>query len=56
MSLQSNRELLFQVAPRYRGADRKQKSVILNEFVATTGYARKYAIRLLTGSVAIFGA
>jgi transposase InsO family protein len=36
------------VAPRYREADRQQKSVILDEFVASTGYARKYAIRMLT--------
>jgi hypothetical protein len=48
MSFQGKRELLAQVAPRYREASRKEKSVILNEFIAATGYARKYAIRLLT--------
>jgi hypothetical protein len=48
MSFQGKRELLAQVAPRYREANRAQKSVILNEFIAATGYARKYAIRLLT--------
>jgi hypothetical protein len=48
MSFQGKRELLAQVAPRYREANRKEKSVILNEFIASTGYARKYAIRLLT--------
>jgi hypothetical protein len=48
MSFQGIRELLAQVAPRYREAGRKEKSVILNEFIAATGYARKYAIRLLT--------
>jgi len=48
MSFQGKRELLAQVAPRYREAGRKEKSVILNEFIAATGYARKYAIRLLT--------
>lgn len=48
MSLQGKRELLAQVAPRYREAGREQKTVILNEFIAATGYARKYAIRLLT--------
>jgi hypothetical protein len=47
MSLQAKRELLVQVACRYREARVTQKSVILDEFVATTGYARKYAIRLL---------
>lgn len=48
MSFQGKRELLAQVAPRYREASRKQKTLILNEFIAATGYARKYAIRLLT--------
>jgi len=48
MSFQGKRELLAQVAPRYREAGREQKTVILNEFIAATGYARKYAIRLLT--------
>jgi hypothetical protein len=48
MSFQGKRELLAQVAPRYREANRKEKSVILNEFIASTGFARKYAIRLLT--------
>jgi hypothetical protein len=48
MSFQGKRELLAQVAPRYREASREQKTVILNEFIAATGYARKYAIRLLT--------
>ncbi len=48
MGFQSKRELLFQVAPRYREASHSHKSLILNEFIAATGYARKYAIRLLT--------
>jgi hypothetical protein len=47
MSFQSKRELLFQVAPRYRDATHSQKSLILDEFLAATGYARKYAIRIL---------
>jgi hypothetical protein len=47
MSFHAKRELLAQVAPRYQQARHSQKSVILDEFVATTGYARKYAIRLL---------
>lgn len=49
MSYRSKRELLAQVAPRYQLASHGQKSVILDEFVAATGYARKYAIRLLIG-------
>ena len=48
MSFRSKRELLAQVAPRYQQATHTYKSVILDEFVAATGYARKYAILLLT--------
>ena len=51
MRFQAKRELLAQVAPRYRDAPAAQKSVILDEFVAATGYARKYAIRLLAAPV-----
>ena len=47
MSGLSKRELLGQVSPRYRDAIPREKRVILDEFVAATGYARKYAIRLL---------
>lgn len=47
MSFRSKRELLVQVAPRYREADSSEKRVILDQFVAATGYVRKYAIRLL---------
>ena len=34
---------------RYQQADREAKQVILNEFCLTTGYHRKYAIRILNG-------
>lgn len=47
MSIRSRRELLGQVAPRYRESSRKEKSNILKEFVASTGYNQKYAIRLM---------
>src|SRR5690242_10216598 len=47
MSLQGKRELLRQVACRYREAPLNQKTIIPDEFIAATGYARKYAIRLL---------
>ena len=50
MSFRAKRELLVQVAPRYRAARHGQRSAILDEFVAVTGYERKYAIRLLLGS------
>lgn len=48
MSYRAKRELLLQIAPRYREASSALKEVILDEFVAATGYVRKYAIRLLT--------
>lgn len=51
MSYQARRELLVRVAPRYQEARGAQKSRILDEFIATTGYARKYAIRLLHSPV-----
>lgn len=49
MSYQARQELLVRVAPRYHDAGNAQKSRIFDEFVATTSYARKYAIRLLHG-------
>ena len=52
LSFRSKRELLLQIAPRYKEASPALKTVILDEFVAATGYARKYAIRLLSQPVA----
>jgi hypothetical protein len=51
LSYRSKRELLLQIAPRYREASSTLKTIILDEFVAATGYARKYAIRLLSQPV-----
>ncbi len=51
MSFRGKRELLMQVAPRYSSARHGQRSIILDEFVAITGYERKYAIRLLLGPI-----
>jgi hypothetical protein len=53
MSFLAKRELLACVAPRYQSAPPSQKSVILDEFVAVTGYDRKYAIRLLAHPVPV---
>jgi hypothetical protein len=47
MSTKSKRELLTTVSPRYVTASGADKQRILDEFVATTGYHRKYAITLL---------
>jgi hypothetical protein len=51
MSFRAKRELLVQVAAGYRAARHGQRSAILDEFVAVTGYDRKYAIRLLLGPI-----
>ena len=42
-------ELLEAVSTRYGGARRSERSRILDEFAAVTGYHRKHAIRLLSG-------
>ena len=47
MSMKSRKELSQALARRYRSADRKGKTGILNEFVAATGYNRCYAAMLL---------
>lgn len=41
-------ELLAAVSARYGGATRLERSRILDEFAAVTGYHRKHAIRLLS--------
>ena len=47
MSPRSKREYVEAVFLRYKQADRSNKGRILDEFCATSGYHRKYAIRLL---------
>lgn len=47
MSLVGRRELVIVMSLRYREASRMDKRRILDEFVATTGYDRKYAIQVL---------
>src|SRR4030067_3342330 len=49
MTLVSKRELLKVVRDRYWRASKKKKRDILDEFVANTGYHRKYALALLHG-------
>lgn len=47
MSLKARRELLAAIASRYGQATKAEKERILDEFVAATGYHRKYAINIL---------
>lgn len=47
MSQTSKRELLQAIRPRYTLGNRTAKQQILDEFVAATGYHRKYAIHVL---------
>ena len=47
MSLQVRRELILNIREKYRQSSWKEKNKVLNEFVAATGYQRKYAIQLL---------
>ncbi|MCL5998007.1 MAG: transposase family protein [Chloroflexi bacterium] len=44
-----NQAYLDQLRKRYAKASKKQRTVILDEFVATSGYHRKHAIALLRG-------
>jgi transposase InsO family protein len=50
MSRESIREYFQSIHIRYRKASKEVKRLILNEFCATTGYNRKYAIRKLNTS------
>jgi hypothetical protein len=47
MSQRSKRELVAAIRPRYLKANKAGKEHILNELIATTGYHRKSAIRVL---------
>jgi hypothetical protein len=47
LSMQEKKAVTVQIRSRYQKAERKEKSVILNEFIQLTGYRRKSAVRLL---------
>lgn len=51
MSQQSKREVVKAIRRHYRGANRTQKSFLLNRLCDLTGYDRKHAIKLLNGRV-----
>lgn len=46
----ARREYLAAIYGRYRGASRRQKGQILDEFCRVTGYHRKYALRCLNAA------
>jgi hypothetical protein len=50
MSQRSKREMIAAIRPRYWKANKTEKAQILDELIATTGYHRKYAIRVLKHS------
>ena len=47
MEMQAKPAMVDSIRSRYYGARKKDKSRILDEFVAITGHQRKYALRLL---------
>ncbi|MBI1747929.1 MAG: transposase, partial [Acidobacteria bacterium] len=47
MGLSARKELIHSLAVRYTTANRTEKIRLLDEFIATTGYHRKYAIARL---------
>lgn len=47
LSSRARRELVEQMAPRYREASLARKRILLDSLVETTGYARTSAIGLL---------
>lgn len=47
ISMATRSELVETIVERYRSGSRGDKRLILDEFVAVTGYHRKHAIRVL---------
>jgi len=48
LTMREKRSITRETAQRYRTSDKKGKKTILDEFIETTGYNRKYAIHLLS--------
>ena len=51
MGIELRKEYLACIKKRYHNSGKKQKSAILHEFCQNCGYSRKYAIRILNGTV-----
>jgi len=51
MSFSAKQELASQMGCRYRETNKNNRKLILNEFVASTGYNRKYAISILNNPI-----
>ena len=49
ISKETRKELISALRQRYKEASKKDKTKILDEFVALSGYHRKHAVRLLSG-------
>lgn len=47
LTMDERKSLVRETAKRYRQAGKRQKGLILDEFVQSTGYNRKYAIHIL---------
>ncbi|MEW6569661.1 MAG: hypothetical protein AB1390_00580 [Nitrospirota bacterium] len=43
-TMEERQKITAAVAGRYQGARKKDKGIVLNEFVALTGYTRSYQI------------
>ena len=50
LDMKTKTKLTEETAKRYCTASKKNKTKILDEFIATTGYNRKYAIHVLKNS------
>jgi hypothetical protein len=50
LSMATRKELTSALAQRYNGANRVERSRILDEFVGLTGLHRKHAMRVLRGN------
>ena len=52
LDMRTRKKLTEETAKRYCTASKKEKTKIIDEYVANTGYNRKYAIHTLKNSAA----